>query len=122
MELEHAIEGALQQLAKLPKEPPKNPLHEISALLSEFAMDVSRHVDGIPDEEGILQMIRPAQENFKRAIRGTAPQFRPFERNLAGTRTLPAPTFLDNEDDEGAVEVGEDQCIYVDEVQTRALQ
>ncbi|KAK0229833.1 P-loop containing nucleoside triphosphate hydrolase protein [Armillaria nabsnona] len=121
MELEHAIEGTLQQLAKLPKEPPKNPLHEISALLSEFAMDVSRHVEGIPDEEGILQMIRPAQENFKRAIRGTAPQFRPFERNLAGTRTLPAPTFLDNEDDEEAVEVKEDQCIYVDEVQKRAL-
>ncbi|KAK0184517.1 P-loop containing nucleoside triphosphate hydrolase protein [Armillaria mellea] len=121
MELERAIEGALQQLAKLPKEPPKNPLHEISALLSEFAMDVSRHVEGIPDEEGILQMIRPAQENFKRAIRGTAPQFRPFERNFAGTRTLPPPTFLGNEDDGEAVVIGEDQCIYVDEVQTRAL-
>ncbi|SJL13186.1 uncharacterized protein ARMOST_16625 [Armillaria ostoyae] len=121
MELERAIEGALQQLAMLPKEPPKNPLHEISTLLSEFAMDVSRHVEGIPDEEGILQMIRPAQENFKRAIRGTAPQFRPFERHLAGTRTLPAPTFLGNEDDEETVEVGEAQCIYVDEVQTRAL-
>ncbi|KAK0499138.1 P-loop containing nucleoside triphosphate hydrolase protein [Armillaria luteobubalina] len=121
IELERAIEGALQQLAKLPKEPSKNPLHEISALLSEFAMDVSRHVEGVPDEEGIIQMIRPAQEKFKRAIRGTAPQFRPFERNLAGTRTLPDPTFLGNEDDGEAVEVGEDQCIYVDEVQTRAL-
>ncbi len=100
----------------------ESPSRDFGAPYRSFAMDVSRHVDGIPDEEGILQMIRPAQENFKRAIRGTAPQFRPFERNLAGTQTLPAPTFLGNEDDGEAVEVGEDQCIYVDEVQTRALQ
>ncbi|KAK0199336.1 P-loop containing nucleoside triphosphate hydrolase protein [Desarmillaria ectypa] len=123
LELEHAIEGTLDQLAKLPKEPSKNPLHEISALLSAFTIDVSKHVEGIPDEEGILQSIRPAQERFKRDIRGTAPQFRPFERRLAGAQTLVAPSFLGNEEDE-AVEAREDahhECICVDEVHTRAL-
>ncbi|KAK0460501.1 P-loop containing nucleoside triphosphate hydrolase protein [Desarmillaria tabescens] len=122
LELERAVEGTLDQLAKLPKEPSKNPLHEISALLSAFTMDVSKHVEGIPDEEGILQSIGPAQERFKRDIRGTAPQFRPFERNRVGTQTLDAPLFLSNEEDE--TEEGEDalqEYICVDEVHTRAL-
>ncbi len=86
-------------------------------------MDVSKHVEGIPDEEGILQMIRPAQEQFKRDIRGTVPQFRPFERRVAGSEILSAPSFLSNEEDE-VMEEGEDDdhCICVDEVYTRALQ
>ncbi|PBK85320.1 hypothetical protein ARMGADRAFT_1169624 [Armillaria gallica] len=123
LELERTIEGTLDQLVKLPKEPSKNPLHEISALLSAFTVDVSKHVEGIPDEEGILQMIRPAQEQFKRDIRGTVPQFRPFERRLAGSEMLSTPSFLSNEEDE-VMEEGDDDdhaCIYVDEVYTRAL-
>ncbi|PBK85318.1 hypothetical protein ARMGADRAFT_1055445 [Armillaria gallica] len=119
LELERAIEGTLDQLAKLPKEPSKNPLHEISALLSAFTVDVSKHVEGIPDEEGILQMIRPAQEQFKRDIRGTVPQFRPFERRLVDSQVLATPSFLNNEEDEA--DEAEGDCICVDEVYTRAL-
>ncbi len=120
LELERAIEGTLDQLVKLPKEPSKNPLHEISALLSAFTVDVSKHVEGIPDEEGILQMIRPAQEQFKRDIRGTVPQFRPFERRLVDSQVLATPSFLNNEEDEADETEGD--CICVDEVYTRALQ
>ncbi|KAK0499139.1 P-loop containing nucleoside triphosphate hydrolase protein [Armillaria luteobubalina] len=119
LELERAIEGTLDQLVKLPKEPSKNPLHEISALLSAFTVDVSKHVEGIPDEHGILQMIRPAQEQFKRDIRGTVPQFRPFERKLADSQVLGTPSFLNNEEEE--VGDAEGDCICVDEVYTRAL-
>lgn len=126
VELEHAMEGALDQLAKLPKEPSKNPLHEISALLAAFSMDVSKHVEGKPDEEGILQSIRPAQEMFKQDIRGTVPQFRPFERSVAGDQVLfAAPSFLSNEEDDKAGYDGGGEafhdCICVDEVHTRTL-
>ena len=66
--------------------------------------DVSRHVEGVPDEDGLLQAIRPAQERFRRGIRGTAPRFRPFERRYKGERRLAPAVFLSYEEGEGGAE------------------
>jgi hypothetical protein len=66
--------------------------------------DVSRHVEGVPDEDGLLQAIRPAQERFRRGIRGTAPKFRPFERKYRGERRLAPAVFLSYEEGEGGAE------------------
>lgn len=93
--------------------------------------DLARHIDGVPDEDGLLQTIRPAQERFRRAIRATAPAFLPFEKRYAGKKSLEMAVFLSSE--EGGEEIPEEPVsfgslaespaggeIYVDEVLARA--
>ena len=71
--------------------------------------DLTRHVQGVPDEDGLLQAILPAQEKFRLAIRETAPNFRPFEKRFEGKRHMGRVTFLAAEegrtfDDEDSVD------------------
>lgn len=106
-------------------------------MLHGFATDLARRVEGVPDENGLLlQCIRPAQEKFRRSLRVTAPDFRPFERRYGQTKQLPSASFLSHE--EGHEEIGHDDSddsddaelvasapkgpIYIDEVMERAHQ
>ena len=108
-ELEKSIHKAQSALSLLPKAPSSDPRNEILSLLHEFMTDISRHVEGVPDEDGLLQAIRPAQERFRRAVRGTAPKFRPFERKYKGERRLAPAAFLSFEEGEGGVEEDGDE-------------
>jgi hypothetical protein len=74
-------------------------------LIHSFTVDLARHIEGIPDHDGLLQTIRPAQEKFRKSIRMTAPNFRPFESSLKEQRHLSRASFLANEETED--EVGE---------------
>ena len=87
-ELEKSIIRARDLLDGLPKPPSDDPRGEISSLLHTFTSDLAQEIRGVPDEDGLLQVIRPAQEKFRRAIRMTAPDFRPFEKKFRGTRKL----------------------------------
>ncbi len=120
----------MQQLAQLPKQLSSNPLQEISTILSEFSKDVSRHIKGVPQEGGLLQRIHLVQEKFKRDIRDTGPNFRPYERKHDG-QEYSRPSFLVNEEKEesrneasprGVRPRSTPSPIYVDDVRTRALQ
>lgn len=90
----------------LPRAPSVNPQAEISSMLHDFVKDLERHLEGVPDEDGLLQAIRPAQERFRRSIRQTAPNFRPFERVHDGEQHLHRAAFLVQE--EGQAWEGED--------------
>lgn len=87
-------------IAQLPKEPSKDASSEIVSLLHGFTSDLAHHVEGIADEDGLLQKIHPLQENFRKAILATAPHFVPFERNVRSTTHLPKFSFLSHEEDE----------------------
>lgn len=86
-------------LGKLPKEPSRDPYSEIASLLYDFVADLSKRVEGVPDKDGILQTIRPAHDAFRRAVRGTAPEFVPFEKRHARGKTFGRPKFLANEEE-----------------------
>lgn len=75
-------------------------------MLHRFVTDLDRHLEGVPDEDGLLQAIRPAQERFRWSIRQTAPNFRPFERAHKGKRHLRKASFIVRE--EGQAWEGED--------------
>lgn len=129
LEIERAMHRTMQQLAQLPKQLSSNPLQEISTILSEFSKDVSRHIKGVPQEGGLLQRIHLVQEKFKRDIRDTGPNFRPYERKHDG-QEYSRPSFLVNEEKEESrneasprgVRPRSTPCpIYVDDVRTRAL-
>ncbi|KAF8161524.1 P-loop containing nucleoside triphosphate hydrolase protein [Crassisporium funariophilum] len=135
-ELEKSIIHTRSLLQLLPKAPASDPRNEISSLLHVFTSDLSRHVEGVPDEDGLLQAIRPAQERFRRAIRGTAPNFRPFESKDKKKKHLRRASFLiDEEEEDGNDEFSESEDelgaattrkrgvadkIYIDEVMERA--
>jgi len=74
------ISKTREQIERLPKPPPQNALNEVAKLIKDFDADVRRHIEGVPYKEGIIQRIRIPQEKFCRAIRATAPDFRPSDR------------------------------------------
>lgn len=119
-ELMNAIQETDTKLRALPKAPSSDPIGEVLQVLRNFVRDLDRRVEGTPEEDGLLQTIRPHQETFKFAIRRTAPQFVPWGKT--SWKELPEPTFLANEDgDNDAEESPANQNkIYVDEVLERA--
>ncbi|KAJ3563691.1 hypothetical protein NP233_g8780 [Leucocoprinus birnbaumii] len=132
-ELEKSIHAAHESLRKLPREPSSQPVNEVATLLHEFVADLARHVIGVPDQHGLIQSIRPSQDRFRREIRSTVPRFRPYEKRLAKSRSMPPPTFLDhegvdvseNDDDSSTItSSGRNKkrptTIYIDEVFQRA--
>ncbi|KAG7091488.1 hypothetical protein E1B28_010519 [Marasmius oreades] len=130
-ELKVGIQKATVALGQLPRPPSNDPLNEISSMLFSFKSDVEKYVEGVPDRTGLHQTIRPYQEAFRKKIRKTAPNFKPYERRQ-GPRVVPRATFLDHEEDEEKVfddekeeEVAinaedENESIYIEEVLQRA--
>ena len=101
-ELERSIISTRFALSMLPREPSNDPRNEISNLLHGFVTGLVQHMEGISDEDGFIQSIRPAQETFKIAIRRTAPEFQPFDskRSEGGSKSLGKAMFLNNEEEE----------------------
>ncbi|RXW23695.1 hypothetical protein EST38_g2159 [Candolleomyces aberdarensis] len=98
-ELEKSILETQKNLAALPPPPSTDPFNDMAALIYSFNADLHRHVMGIPDKDGLLQAIRPVQQRFRVAIRGTAPLFIPLARASSSRFTLPPVRFLDNEEE-----------------------
>lgn len=85
-------------------------------------------MEGTPEEDGLLQSIRPAEEAFQNAIRATTPDFRPYKkpettptcRGGCETSQVVSFSFLSNEEDPGAPPQDDGAAIYIDEVMSRA--
>ncbi|KAF4620301.1 hypothetical protein D9613_001087 [Agrocybe pediades] len=99
-ELEENITNARRDLASLPPPPSDNPHTEIAALIHKFMNEVAKHVEGIPQADGLLQRIRPMNETFRINIRSTAPVFRPFEKKHDGKQHIHRAPFLVAEEGE----------------------
>ena len=105
-ELEKSIIRNRDILDGLPKPPSDVSRGKFSSLFHTSTSDLAHEIRGVPDEDGFLQTIRFAQEKFRRAIRMTAPDFRPFELKFKGKRHLGPAKFLRSEEggewDEGS--------------------
>lgn len=108
-----------RDIERLPKPPSDQPLSEILRLVGGFVRDVEKHTEGTPASTGLLQQLRPFQEQFKRSIRSTAPMFCPFERQDVDAN-MPSPSFLKNEDDAESLVLSSSKEIYIDEVMEHA--
>jgi hypothetical protein len=123
IELENTVEKTRATLAQLPKPPSSDPIGEIASLLHGFVGELHKILEGVPRAEGLLQVIRPAQEQFRRAIRETAPDFRPYERPEEGLDDFPFPdpAFLSHEDGGTFHDNSSRIPIFIDQVLGRAL-
>jgi hypothetical protein len=102
-ELQASLRRTEAMIRQLPKPPSADPFSEILGVLHVFIRDLEKHLEGTP-KDGLMQSVRPAHQKFKMAIRSTAPDFRPYEKSYAATRSMRQPDFLDNEEDQSEQE------------------
>ncbi|OCH91060.1 hypothetical protein OBBRIDRAFT_551710 [Obba rivulosa] len=77
-DVQRLLEQTREELGHLPTPPAVDPVVQLHLLLSNFSRDLSKQMEGTP-YEGLIQSFKPAQDNFRKAIRATAPDFRPTE-------------------------------------------
>jgi hypothetical protein len=94
---------------------------EIHGLLNAFARDISRHVEGTADAEGLIQRINRENAKFRKYVHQTAPDFRPYTKGTENPPPLPKPEFLEHEEP-GTFECKDGTAIFLDEVSQRAAE
>jgi hypothetical protein len=120
-ELQGLLEETQKRLSELPSPPSPEPVNEIIRLVTKFTRNLARHIEGSPEGDGLLQSIRPYQNDFKQAIRATAPEFRPYDSASPQSGLPEPPSFLSQE--ERAVDYPPTNmgiCIHIDEVMNLA--
>lgn len=90
-------------------------------MISAFVQNVSAHVEGDSNIQGLLQAIRPAQAEFKKAIRATAPDFRTARDDLHGYDAGALPCFLSHEEDPAVLSQTEQAHVYATSLGQGAL-
>jgi len=122
-ELSKLLERTTHELSRLPNPPSSEPVGDMMRLINTFVRSIERLVDGVPDEDGLIQALRGPHTEFKKAIRKTAPDFRPLTPPTSSEiPTIPSPPrFLVDEDTEWQDQPIDDSgAIYVDEVMRKA--
>lgn len=103
-------------------------------LIGSFARSIENLVEGTPDDDGLIQALRGPRKSFKKAIRQTAPDFRPLARpkriektnsllnslNLKQPEIPPAPIFLKDEEEDWQDQTSSSDAIYIEDVMKRA--
>jgi hypothetical protein len=114
-EIQNLLKETEKSLQELPRPPSADPMSETVRLVAAFTRDLAQLVEGTPEGDGLLQKIRPHQYAFRKAIRATAPDFRPYNSNAKGETELQPPTFLSHEEQTHQVSSDAD-AIYIDYV------
>jgi hypothetical protein len=121
-ELNKLLEQTSHDLSRLPKPPSSEPLGEMMRLIGSFVRSIERLVDGSPDDNGLMQALRRPHSEFKKAIRHTAPDFRPRPRGeKKSTIPLAPPSFLVDEETDWQDQLnGTNTAIYIEDVMKKA--
>lgn len=118
-EVDALLKKVHEGIDNLPKPPSADPLSETLHLISEFARDLERNVEGVPGENELIHKISLEQEAFKKEILALAPDFRPYKRTEARSNETPNLAFLVDENIESLPNAAREP-IYLDEVMARA--
>lgn len=102
-EVHRLTQTTIENLRALPPEISDDPAATVLNLVMDFHRDVSTHVEGIPDGNGLIQQFRIVNTKFRDSIRGSAPSFRPYKSKYEKDKKciMPEIRFL-SEEDEGA--------------------
>ncbi|KAI9508380.1 P-loop containing nucleoside triphosphate hydrolase protein [Russula earlei] len=135
-QLDKLLEKTDQELHVLPSPPSSEPLKDVIRLITNFTREMEKQVEGIPENGGLLQQIRPQQEAFRTAIRTTAPCFIPkYKEPSMETEEVEARSeaskssdwelyerfmFLEGEEDYKEIGLNDGNEIFIDDVLERA--
>jgi hypothetical protein len=125
--LKRLLEKINRDLEDLPPPPSAAPLSEVLRLITDFTREVEKQGEGIPGRDGLLHQIKQPQDDFRIAIRRTAPCFVPQFRNRpASGPALPQPVqpaqkyalppFLVGEEDFDEIGLNDGKKIFIDDV------
>ncbi|KAG8736179.1 hypothetical protein FRC10_009636 [Ceratobasidium sp. 414] len=125
-EIHRLNQSTIESLRALPDEISDDPAGAVLNLVMDFHREVSTHVEGIPDGDGLIQQIRTAQDKFRRSIRSSAPDFRPFKRpsndgGKGNVPNMPVFAFLNEEEPTEAEEIS-DRTLFEDDVSKLSKQ
>ena len=116
------LEKIKRDFEDLPPPPSSAPLGEVLQLISDFTREVERQGDGIPGCDSLLHQVKQPQDEFRIAIRRTAPFFVPrFRDKLALARPAidlkyARPAFLLGEEDSDEMRLNDGKEIFIDDV------
>ena len=122
------LEKINRDLEDLPPPPSSAPLSEVLRLITDFTREVERQGEGIPGYDGLLHQVKQPQDDFRIAIRRTAPSFVPQFRNRLASEgpcqvvaMQPAekhtrPPFLVGEEDPNEVGLNDGNKVFIDDV------
>lgn len=121
-QLQDMLEDTEAELRDMPKPPSLDAFGEVLDLLNSFYGELSKHTQGIPGQDQMLQLIKPYQKRFRRLIWATKPDFRPYKADEVVKKTsVPAPKFLAAEEEsDDVIRDIEERPIYLDAVWTYA--
>jgi hypothetical protein len=125
--LKKLLEKTNRDLEDLPSPPSSEPLNEVLRLITDFTRAVERQGEGIPGRDGLLHQIKQPQDNFRVAIRKTAPcfvpQFREKPKSDAESDDIDtvstshrSPSFLVGEEDSDEIGLNDGKEIFIDDV------
>ncbi|KAG8903486.1 hypothetical protein FRB99_003229 [Tulasnella sp. 403] len=100
-----------QLIAKLPPPMSDNPSAELLRMVTSFSLEFRNFSNGISDHASLIQKCKPAYEEFRLAIKNTAPDFRPYTQKEKKKYLDLTTRFKDPEDsseDEDSEEEGEE--------------
>ncbi|KAI1783118.1 P-loop containing nucleoside triphosphate hydrolase protein [Ganoderma leucocontextum] len=124
-ELHKLLAATDERLTELPKPPSSDVLSEVLFLLSIFSKSLGKYLEGTTKADGLLQSIRPAYDTFRKAIRATEPDFRPYKRSLVrrnpDAHKFVPPPFLANEGYTFMPE-NDNRAVFIDDVMDRAKE
>ncbi|KAF8603999.1 hypothetical protein BDV93DRAFT_117624 [Ceratobasidium sp. AG-I] len=89
------------ELRALPEEISDDPAGTVLSIVMEFQRDVETHVEGVPEGDGLIQKLHVVYEKFRKEIRSSAPEFRPFKQPTGDEETafiMPEIAFLTEEE------------------------
>ena len=130
-ELNKLLEKTKRDLDDLPPPPSSTPLSEVLRLITDFTREVERQGEGIPGRDSLLHQVKQPQDEFRIAIRKTAPCFVPRfrkrpasegPRHLVLMETLEPPDhhtrppFLEGEEDSYEIGLNNGKKIFIDDV------
>ncbi|EKM56235.1 uncharacterized protein PHACADRAFT_207519 [Phanerochaete carnosa HHB-10118-sp] len=85
-EAKESLDTVRERLSALPPPPSDNPASELLRMITSFCDKVQSLIRGAESHERLIQKCRPAYKTFKRDIRRTAPQFKPYDSSLPHAR------------------------------------
>jgi len=121
VEVNKRLERTGHEISRLPNPPSSEPVGEMLRLIGLFVRSLEHLIEGTPDEDGLIQALRGPQADFKKAIRRTAPDFRPDTRPPLYRKAtiLPKPDFLPEEERE-EWSTDPSGAIYIEDVMKKA--
>lgn len=107
-EIDEKLATCYEELKSLPPQITGEPASYVLTLLSSFCVDVQSHIIGGPGTETLVQHNRRVYEDFKRAIRSTAPRFIPLPSAEDTAPKLNGQERAGPEDEDGLEDVLQD--------------